>query len=361
MDSLWLTNESEERSAIDQKDPIPTNKKRKMDVAEIGTDDDHSMMKYFRRLVPHVMTPFVHATTSAGCLDPLWTHDHPPTDDEADDVPATKKTAMVAIKIPAPMRRLRLQPRQKRGEPVQISFGGCGGFYNYLLGVASIVQERFDLTGAVFSGSSAGCFPALVLAMERSVADFFHGANLTLIRDADKKTFMGLGGWIPLTKKHTLAQLDPDTYIKLDKKFYCSITRVPSLQNELVTTWKDNEDMVDCMLTSGHVPLYHPEILKSFRGGKYIDGSVSNNDPLPLGDAAPAHVFHFWKWRNVLPHWILVSTNANWANQQFEWGRADALANLHEIEAVLHYKEDEEAEELLEAVRMAPTRRMSRL
>ncbi|KAG9402263.1 hypothetical protein AC1031_006888 [Aphanomyces cochlioides] len=322
MDPLWLDDGETKRE--------DRRKKRKIDEI-VASNESQSMWKYFRSLIPQLVKPLVHATTSAGCLDALWVDDHTHKEEKKQDV--------VAL-VPRPIKRARKQPTHIRGETVQIGFGGCGGFYNYLLGVASIVQEHFDLTNAVFSGASAGCFPALVLAMEKNVVDFFHDANLTLIRDADKKSFMGLQKWIPLTREHTLRQLEPDTYLKLDKKFYCSITRVPSLENELVTSWKNNEDMVDCMLTSGHVPLYHPELLKTFRDNKYIDGSVSNNDPAPLGSLAPSHVFHFWKWRNILPHWVLVSTDANWANQQFEWGRADALAHIEDIEAILHYKED---------------------
>ncbi|RHY11271.1 hypothetical protein DYB25_004705 [Aphanomyces astaci] len=337
MDALWTDDAAAATVEDGEKDSLSIRKSMKRKAADVAhVHEDHSMWKYFRGLVPRVFQPLVHATTSAGCLDPMWV-----CHDAVDDALEVEGTV---TNIPRPIARVRNQPSHVRGEPIQIGFGGCGGFYNYLLGVASILQERFDLTDAVFSGASAGCFPALVLAMNKNVSDFFHGANLTLIRDADKKTFMGWRDWIPLTKQHTLMMLEPDTYQKLDKKFYCSITRVPSLENELVTSWTDNEDMVDCMLTSGHVPLYHPEYLRSFRGHKYIDGSVSNNDPMPLGNLAPAHVFHFWKWRQILPHWILVSTNANWANQQFEWGRADAVAHLHEIETVLHYKDDEHDE-----------------
>ncbi|OQR87486.1 Patatin like protein [Achlya hypogyna] len=240
--------------------------------------------------------------------------------------------------VPRPIGQ-RIEPAHARGDTVQIGFGGCGGFYNYHLGIASVLQEHFDLTNCVFSGASAGCFPALVLALGLDVKSFFYGPNLTLVKDANEKTFYGLRDWIPLTKQHVLATLPPDAYARVDKKFFISITHVPSLANELVTTWESNEDMVECILASGHVPIYTNEVVKPYRGASYVDGCVSNNWPLPHGDEHPSKVFQIYHWRTVWPHWVLISTNTDWAQTQFAWGREDALKHIHEIEAVLHYKQ----------------------
>ncbi|OQR94030.1 nuclear pore glycoprotein [Thraustotheca clavata] len=283
-----------------------------------------------RKLIRGLVSKLPSILPSAGCLDTFWTTDDMHKVDDKDD-------GCIAHPI---QPHKKITPSYKRGEPVQIGFGGCGGFYNYLLGVASVIQEHFDLTSAIFSGSSAGCFPALVLALGIDVKTFFHEPNMTLIRDAKRKTYHGLGKWIPLTKEHMLRNLAPDAYKVADKRFYCSVTKVPSLKNELITSWTSNEDMIDCMLTSGHVPLYHPDMVKDFRGEKYIDGSVSNNSPIPHGDEFPFHVFQIRAWREIWPHWILVSTNTDWAYEQFQMGRCDALAHMHELEAILYYKED---------------------
>jgi hypothetical protein len=88
------------------------------------------------------------------------------------------------------------------------------------------VKEYFDLSSAVFSGASAGCFPALVLALNMDVKDFFHKANMTLIRDAKRKTYHGYKHWIPLTKKHMLETIELDAYEIANKRFYCSVTKV---------------------------------------------------------------------------------------------------------------------------------------
>lgn len=75
----------------------------------------------------------------------------------------------------------------------QLGFGGCGGMYNYFLGVASVLQEEFDLRDVIFSGVSAGCFPALVLALGMDVKEFFFKENIPLIEAAAQSSYAGLG------------------------------------------------------------------------------------------------------------------------------------------------------------------------
>ncbi|EQC32357.1 hypothetical protein SDRG_10104 [Saprolegnia diclina VS20] len=316
MNALWTGDDAPEASR--------SNKRKRNESSATGV---WKVMRHLAGRLPSLLP-------SAGCLDMFWTADETPADDDNEE-----DHGAAPIEHPI-VQRARVMPSYKRGEPVQIGFGGCGGFYNYLLGVASVVQEHFDLSSAIFSGSSAGCFPALVLALGLDVKTFFHEPNMALIRDAKRKTYHGLGSWIPLTKEHMLQTLAPDAYQIADKRFYCSVTKVPSLQNELITSWSCNEDMVDCMLTSGHVPLYHPNWVKEFRGQKYIDGSVSNNAPVPHADAFPSHVFQIRAWREIWPHWVLVSTNSDWAYEQFQMGRSDTLAHMHELEAIFYYKSD---------------------
>ena len=42
------------------------------------------------------------------------------------------------VEVPRPLG-VRVEPTHARGATVQIGFGGCGGFYNYHLGIASVV------------------------------------------------------------------------------------------------------------------------------------------------------------------------------------------------------------------------------
>ena len=67
---------------------------------------------------------------------------------------------------------------------VQITFGGCGGFYPYFLGVASVIQRHFITDNVIFSGSSAGCFPSLLLALKKNIELEFTTTHKELLREA---------------------------------------------------------------------------------------------------------------------------------------------------------------------------------
>lgn len=89
--------------------------------------------------------------------------------------------------------------------------------------------------------------------------------------------------------------------------------------------------MVDCMLCSAHVPIYTTSLTSAYRDKKFVDGGLSNNYPI-VHREHPHHVFQFWRWRWVMPTWVLITTNADWAVQLFNMGREDTLNNLHDIE-----------------------------
>jgi predicted acylesterase/phospholipase RssA len=189
------------------------------------------------------------------------------------------------------------------------------------------------MEGVIFSGSSAGCFPATLLALDVDVKHFFFNENIPLIMEAQEVSYSGLGSWNALVRKNMLNSLHQHAYKKANKRLYFSLTQVPYMRNELVTTWDHNEDMVDCMLSSAFVPIYAKSFVSRFRGKKYLDGSLTNNSPVAFPEH-PHKVFQIWKWRWILPNWIPISTNPEWAMEQFRMGREDAMKNLHEIEEV---------------------------
>ncbi|RLN46422.1 hypothetical protein BBJ29_008821 [Phytophthora kernoviae] len=263
-------------------------------------------------------------------MNALWGVNSPPetSDDAVREVPCLTAIPR-ALGAPSKTKR-RLTELH---DIAQLGFGGCGGMYNYFLGVASILQEEYDLQDVIFSGVSAGCFPALVLALDINVKEFFFKENIPLIEQAAECSYAGLGKWIPMVKHSLVAMLPSDAYQHADKKLYFSVTEVPVLRNHLLTTWTSNEEMVDCMLCSAHVPLYTTTLAASYRGKRFVDGGLSNNFPVVHLDA-PHKVFQIWKWRWFAPTWVLVTTNSDWATELFRMGREDATKNLHEVDEV---------------------------
>ncbi|KAI9992016.1 hypothetical protein PInf_017396 [Phytophthora infestans] len=221
------------------------------------------------------------------------------SDDSIREVPVASPVPR-AIGTPAKVRR-RLTELH---DVAQLGFGGCGGMYNYFLGVASVLQEEYDL-------------------QSMDAKEFFFKENVPLIEEAAECSYAGLGKWIPMVKRNMLKVLPSDAYKHADKNLYFSVTEVPALRNHLLTTWTSNEEMVDCMLCSAHVPLYTTSLAASYRGKRFVDGGLTNNNPVPHPDA-PSKVFQIWKWRWFAPTWVLVTTNSDWAVELFRMGREDA-------------------------------------
>jgi hypothetical protein len=68
--------------------------------------------------------------------------------------------------------------------------------YNYSLGVAAIIQKNFQLgPETVISGSSAGCFPALMVALNLDIEDMFESWNIPLLKEVNSYRFGALCHW----------------------------------------------------------------------------------------------------------------------------------------------------------------------
>ena len=140
-------------------------------------------------------------------------------------------------------------------------------------------------------------------------------------------------------KKHILMALENEKeYEKANGKFYCSLTKIPYLENEIIGKYDNNEDLLDCMLASGYVGLYAPSMTTRVRGQLYIDGSLSNNSPVPYPHL-PSKVLQIWHWRWINPLWVHVSSSEEWTETMFTWGKEDAEKNLSDLAFILTYKE----------------------
>ena len=225
--------------------------------------------------------------------------------------------------------------------PVQLGFGGCGGMYSYFLGVAAVIQKNFKLDNVIFSGSSAGCFPAMFLALDLDIEKEFKTFHAEILNEARDHPLRALGRWIPIVRKHTMKKLQAsgdDAYKAALGRLFCSMTSFPAFKNHLVGDFESNADLVDSVLASASVAFYADSLTQNFRGSSYIDGSLTNNSPVPHGSEYPSKVLQVWHWRWMSPTWALISTCSDWTQQLFDWGKEDALQNLDDLATILTYK-----------------------
>lgn len=221
----------------------------------------------------------------------------------------------------------------------QITFGGCGGMYNYCLGIAAVIQDylserdeknRLIIPGTLFSGSSAGCFPALILALGLPVRELFNIWNIPLLDEVNKSYFKSLFRWNNIVRKHTMTNLPSDAYMRVSNNLNISLTRVRPWGNEMVSKFVSNKDLLDAIMASSHIPLiFGSGIMSKFRGEYYIDGSLTNSSPMyPNINPYASILVRYDRWRIIKKSWLWCSSNKEWARYQFKLGEMDALKNL---------------------------------
>jgi len=218
---------------------------------------------------------------------------------------------------------------------IHIHCGGCGGHYSYMLGVFSILQEKYDLSNVVFSGSSAGCIPVLLCTLNLNINKLFTEINIPFLTELQSYKLKSFYNFLPTLKKYLVKQLDnnPKHYINANNKLYCHLTHIPSLNNHIISTYYNNDDLINCVLTSGHIPVYSNCIFQKFRNNYYIDGAIYNN--IVLDDDYHLIDIQTNKWRNINTSSLFISSCKDYSFELFNLGKIDALNNLDEFNNIL--------------------------
>lgn len=169
-----------------------------------------------------------------------------------------------------------------------MSFAGCGFLGLYHLGVAHclvthgkrFLQEHVQY----YAGTSAGSLVAAILSIDPSQINTAIEVTYELARMVHRKKLgvltPGMSLLDPLNE--TLHNLLPATgYEIASEKLYISITtnRRPR-RNEIIHTFNDNEELIQCLLASSYVPHLTGTEPVDFRGSKYIDGGMTVNLPI---------------------------------------------------------------------------------
>ena len=212
--------------------------------------------------------------------------------------------------------------KQNNKQKVQLTFGGCGGMYNYSLGVASVIQSNFSLDNVVFAGSSAGCFPAMLLALDLNIDELFESWNIPFLKEINSTWLGAVSNWNIIARKWSVRKLPEKAYKRLDGRFFVSHTNVDfhlrgaRLSNSLVGNWENNSDLLDGLMASSFVPLFDiGKVTGIFRGKRIIDGAITNSWPLPLGKDVPSLIIKRDMWRDNNNSWLWPWTQEDWVRE----------------------------------------------
>jgi len=230
-------------------------------------------------------------------------------------------------------------PEHEAPHKKQIVFGGCAGMYHYFLGIAAVIQERFDLDNFIFAGVSGGCFPALCLSLGLNVRDLHETWNRDILREVGSGYLKAFTRLNDIVTKVSRKYLPEDSHIRAKDKLFISLTEFPSLKNHIVHHWKDRDDLIDCILASCFIPIFDRKFWTYFDQVKYVDGGLSNNKPIPYPDLPHLYITTD-RWRKIPWHWYWCYTSEQWSDQLYLWGKEDALKHIDEFIELMSVKFD---------------------
>jgi hypothetical protein len=218
-------------------------------------------------------------------------------------------------------------------EKVHLFIGGSGGYYSYYLGIASVLQENFDLSNVVFSGVSGGTLVNLFLALNMDIKQVFDDWNVPLLNRVSEFKMGALFNWNQTAMEHFKKKIPNDAYDRIKGRYYTFTTEFHFTQKWkccMLGDWNDNDELGQAILASCQIPvLLGGDIYTVYRDQKFIDGFFSYYPELNEIDAKmPSIKIYANTWRPYKLSWLWCWTSVEWHKKIYQWGRDDAMENL---------------------------------
>ncbi|XP_035257963.1 patatin-like phospholipase domain-containing protein 2 isoform X4 [Anguilla anguilla] len=165
-----------------------------------------------------------------------------------------------------------------------ISFAGCGFLGIYYVGLSCCFLERapFLLKGVKrIYGASSGALTATVLILGLPLVNCCR--DLMVMAKAARVRRLG-----PLHPSCNLAKivrdsldrdLPEDAHVLATGRLCVSLTRMSDGQNVIVSEFGTRQELIQALVCSCFIPGFFGLIPPSFRGVRYMDGALSNNQP----------------------------------------------------------------------------------
>jgi len=219
---------------------------------------------------------------------------------------------------------------------VEVVFSHSGSMFAYYLGIAEVLQD-YDLTDVIFSGTSGGVFPCILLNSKNCIREFFDQI-LEYVKDSS-------GSWEHIIRDFLNKYLSQQDVEANQNKFMCKLTKLNNFllpEKVVVSDWKDKEDFVECIVSACYVPIMcGNKFYIEYRDQKIIDGFFSGTSNTPV-TKNKFILFHPNKWRYINPSWMLPSKDTIWLKSLYQLGYNDALENIKDIKKVLKQNKEKE-------------------
>uniref|UniRef100_A0A1I7U972 PNPLA domain-containing protein n=1 Tax=Caenorhabditis tropicalis TaxID=1561998 RepID=A0A1I7U972_9PELO len=170
-----------------------------------------------------------------------------------------------------------------RPDLMNLSFSGCGFLCVYHAGVAAAIKEYApQLLQNKILGASAGSIVACGLITNVCIS---HATTtiLKVVSQARSRTFGPLHpefNLLGIVREELEHILPPNAYEMCTGRLVISLTRWSDHENVIIQDYESNADLIDAIMCSCFIPLYCGITPPKFRGVQYIDGGVSDNQPI---------------------------------------------------------------------------------
>lgn len=173
------------------------------------------------------------------------------------------------------------------GPPPSIYYGGCAFGCAFYIGVHRAMRERWgrDYHKHMYiTGDSSGSVMATCVALG------FSDEDISRVYLKMSRTALQRGPAFNRAEAARVGMVEevfervPDAYALVRDRLSIGVTVYP-FTHEWKTGWRNNEELLDTILASMHIPLYNPNTRPYFLGNDLIDGAYSmHGDALPHGD-----------------------------------------------------------------------------
>ncbi|XP_069103424.1 patatin-like phospholipase domain-containing protein 4 [Argopecten irradians] len=220
---------------------------------------------------------------------------------------------------------------------MNLSLCGCGFLGIYHLGVAVCLRDHApSLLGSLkrVCGASAGSLIGCVLVADPSKIEACIDFTLKLADDIRKKPLgamtPGFNLLVPL-RGFLEEHLPPNAHQLCSDTLYVSVTNVQTKKNEVANQFSSNEDLIQHLMASCHIPLYAALRSPVISGKKYMDGGMTNN-LVVFEDGRTLTVSPFCGPQDICPRdkpgkgWYF-----NFAEQHFQMNRRNMVRGIHAL------------------------------
>lgn len=163
-------------------------------------------------------------------------------------------------------------------EKGHLSFCGAGYLGCYHVGVSLVFKEFAPHIAARSTvGASSGALVAMLHVIDMPIASVIERFTEMAVycRSLVLGSVSARFAVIQEIRRDLQAVVPVDAHRRANGRLFVSVTRVPTLQNELISEFASRNDLIETVLASCYVPYFAGVLPTKLKGNYYLDGGLT--------------------------------------------------------------------------------------